>query len=229
MPCVIFDLDGTLIDSYGAHFKAWIEIAAELGHDLSEREFARSFGRKNEPIIEELHGFVGKPVPEKAGVQAIADRKESLYRGHVGGDAFPDMDGAVELVKALQGAGWRTAIGSSAPRINVDFATDRFRVLGIAFDAVACGCDVARGKPEPDVFLHAAELLKLPASECIVFEDAAPGIEAGHRAGMVTVGIASRGRTRAELSEAHHVIDALDEHCPASLAKLLVSAQRRPV
>ena len=227
MPGVIFDLDGTLIDSYGAHFKAWIEIAGDLGHALSEPEFAKSFGRKNEPIIEELHGFVGLAVPDAGGVQAIADRKESLYRSHVGGGDFPDMDGAVELVGGLQAHGWVTAIGSSAPRINVDFALQHFQMLGVVFDAVACGCDVTRGKPEPDVFLHAAELLKMPPSACIVIEDAAAGIEAGHRAGMVTVGIASRGRTREELSDAHQVIDEMHEICPASLADLLASAERR--
>ena len=221
MPGVIFDLDGTLIDSYGAHFKAWISIADELGHALTEPEFAASFGRKNEPIIAELYGFVGVPVPDDAAVDAIAERKETLYRGHIGGDAFPEMDGAVELVHALQAAGWGIAIGSSAPRINVDFALERFTALGVDFDAVACGCDVVNGKPAPDVFLLAAERLSCETQNCIVFEDAAPGIEAGHRAGMVTVGIASTGRTRAELAEAHHVIDALHEHCPDSLRALL--------
>ncbi len=221
MPGVIFDLDGTLIDSYEAHFKAWIKVAADIGHTLTEAQFAASFGRKNEPIIAELHEFAGRTVPDEAAVEVIAEHKETLYRGHVGAGLFPAMAGAAALIDGLKAAGWGVAIGSSAPRINVEFALDRFEPLGVTFDAVVCGCDVTRGKPEPDVFLHAADQLGLAPEDCIVFEDAAPGIEAGRRAGMVTVGIASKGRTHEELADADQVINHLNEHYVDSLGALL--------
>ncbi len=221
MPGAIFDLDGTLVDSYRSHFEAWTMLAADLGHDLTEAQFAKQFGRKNEPIIAELHDFIGKPVPSDTAIEALAQRKESAYRDCIGRGDFPFMHGALSLLEALRGAGWSLAVGSSAPQVNIDFAMERFAANGVVFDAIACGCDVPNGKPAPDVFLLAASRLGLDPKACVVFEDATPGIEAGRRAGMPTIGIASTGRTRAELDAATRVIDCFTEVSPALLASLL--------
>jgi len=226
MPGAIFDLDGTLIDSFAAHFEAWTVLAGELGHTLTEAQFAKQFGRKNESIIAELHEFIGRPVPNERAVDALAEHKEAIFRGCIGGGHFPFMPGALSLLADLRSAGWSLAVGSSAPRSNIDFAMERFETGGVTFDAVACGCDVSNGKPAPDVFLLAAATLGIDPKQCVVFEDAPPGVEAGLRAGMPTIGIASTGRTRAELDAADLVIDDFAEVNPVLLESLLRWARR---
>lgn len=220
---VIFDLDGTLIDSYQAHFKAWTSVAAEIGLALTEPQFQDQFGRRNEPILMELHELAGKPPPTPARIDTLAEIKETRYRAMIAA-AFPEMPGATELIGQLKQAGWKVAIGSSAPRPNIDFCIERFNRLGAEFDAVACGDDVAHGKPAPDVFLLAASRLGVSPEACVVLEDAPVGIEAAHRAGMGSVGVCSRGRTRAELAEAGVVVERLSELTPERLASLCGAA-----
>jgi len=209
MPAVIFDLDGTLIDSYQAHFEAWQTVSTELGHVLTEPQFKRQFGLKNEPILQELHEFAGLEVPDAAAIGALAQTKESRYRALIA-DCFPVMPGAIELIRALENAGWSVAIGSSAPRENIDFCVHQFDRHGVRFAAVACGCDVSHGKPAPDVFLLAAGRLAKDPAECIVVEDASAGIEAARRAGMGSIGLCSTGRAPDELAAADLVIDTFD-------------------
>ncbi len=219
----IFDLDGTLIDSYAAHFRAWTRVAAEIGHALTEPQFQQQFGRKNEPILLELHELAAKPRPTEAEINMLAERKETRYRALIG-ESFPVMSGCVELILSLREAGWKVAIGSSAPTPNIDFCIERFKRLGVDFDAVACGDDVSRGKPAPDVFLLAASRLGVIPGACIVLEDAAPGIEAARAAAMASVGVCSTGRTRAELAHANVVIECLSELSPDVLAGLCGAA-----
>lgn len=214
----IFDLDGTLIDSYIPHFTAWKSVSNEIGHRLTESQFQQQFGRKNEPILKELHEFAGRPAPTSEQIDQLAEAKETRYRSLIG-DTFPEMPGAVSLIHQLQQSGWKIAIGSSAPRGNIDFCVERFKSLGVDFDAVACGDDVEHGKPAPDVFLLAAARLGVEPRGCVVLEDAVAGIDAARNAEMGSIGVASTGRTRAELSHADRVVDCLTELCPASLAK----------
>ncbi len=220
MPGVIFDLDGTLIDSYDAHFKAWTSMAESLGVELEEAIFQRQFGLKNEPILMELHQMAGLPAPIAVDMARLAEEKETLFRRHLE-EGFPDMPGAITLATDLKAAGWRLAIGSSAPRENIRYATERFQTRGLEFDAIACGCDVARGKPEPDVFLLAASKLNLPPEACVVIEDAAAGVEAACRAGMGSVGLVSKGRTTEALASADLIVSCLTTLGAASLAELL--------
>ena len=112
------------------------------------------------------------------------------------------------------------AVGSSAPRENVTAAIDR---LGVRdwFDAVVTGSDVQRGKPDPQIFLVAAERLGVPPARCVVIEDAPVGIAAAAAAGMACVGLASTGRTRETLSKAQLVVDSLSELSPEVLRQAI--------
>src|SRR5262249_57650850 len=109
-------------------------------------------------------------------VEALDARKEAIYRDLIR-EHFPAMDGAVELIDALSGAGFRLAVGSSGPPENVELTLER---LGRAtrFDAVVTGRDVTRGKPDPQVFQVAGERLWLPPARCIVAEDPPAGTAA---------------------------------------------------
>lgn len=205
----IFDVDGTLIDSHDAHFESWKATLETHEIAYGPEEFRRDFGRRNPEIIGELWSALGREEPTTELMDAVADDKEQRFRAMLV-EQSPEMPGACRLMHALHEAGWRIAVGSSAPRENVELA---IRILGIEglLDAVVCGNDVQRGKPEPDVFLRAAELLDLAPANCIVIEDAEPGIDAAHRAGMPAVGIVSKGRTHEELASAERVIDSLKD------------------
>lgn len=181
---VIFDVDGVLVDSYQPHFESWRRVMHENGLELSEEDFARTFGRTSREIIAK---FWGDELDEER-IREIDERKEALYRTIVE-QSFPAMDGAVELIDALDVAGLLLAAGSSGPPPNVELTLDR---LGRRdrFRAIVTGRDVTRGKPDPQVFQLAAERLGVEPGTCVVVEDAVAGIEAARGAGMAVVALA---------------------------------------
>ena len=220
LPCgAIFDLDGTLVDSFEAHWESWHAMCARHGVTLTRERFVRSFGMRNDRIIGMYWREDGKepPPPDKAA--AYADEKEALYRAAVA-RSFPAMAGGRELLGRLHAAGWRLAVGTSGPPENLRAAVQGLDASRF-FHAEVCGLDVAHGKPAPDIFLEAARRLGLPPSSCVVVEDAVPGIEAAHAAGMPCVAICSAGHTHAELAAADRVIDRFDELAVADVASLL--------
>ncbi len=221
LQAVIFDMDGVLVDSYRAHFESWTALCAEHGVPLGEERFAATFGRTSRDIILKLW----PQPPDEDAVRALDDRKEALFRDVVGRD-FPAMDGAGELLESLRAAGLALAVGSSGPPENVDLALDR---LGReVFAAVVTGSDVERGKPDPQVFLLAAERLGVAPAACVVIEDAAPGIEAARAAGMAAVALASTGHVREDfrVPEPDLIVDSLHELSPAVLEACCARQQR---
>jgi beta-phosphoglucomutase len=215
MKAALFDVDGVLIDSYDAHFRSWRTLAEEEGLPFTESDFARTFGRTSREVIGELW-------PHRAGdVEALDARKESCYRDLIRDD-FPAMEGAAELVRALDDAGWRLAVASSGPPDNVELVLDR---LGVAdrFDAVVTGRDVQRGKPDPQVFVTAAERIGAPPGRCVVLEDAPVGLAAAAAGGMRCVALLSTGRRREDfLARAPDLfVESLREVDPERLATLL--------
>jgi len=221
--CIIFDLDGVLVDSYHAHFESWQRVAAEQGVTYTEKEFAWSFGRTSREII---RGTWRRPDLDDAAIQAIDARKEALFREIIGRD-FPVMDGAPELLEALREAGFRVAVGSSAPPENVALALERLGGRS-RFHGVVNGMDVQRGKPDPQVFLLAAERAGVAPRTCVVVEDARPGIEAATRAGMASVALVSTGRSDDDFRDVHPdlVVRSLRELNPAILAALVSRSPR---
>ncbi|MEW6272954.1 MAG: HAD family phosphatase [Thermodesulfobacteriota bacterium] len=213
---VIFDVDGVLVDSYAAHYASWRDALRENGLELSEDDFARTFGRTSREVIREL--FRGEV--DDAQVREIDARKEALYRDVVARD-FPAMDGAVELVDALHAAGFLLAVGSSAPPPNVELTLER---LGrrAAFAVAVTGRDVTRGKPDPQVFEIAAERLGIEPARCAVIEDAALGIAAASAAGMTPVALVGTAREE-QLREAGAalVVRSLRELGPEAIARAI--------
>lgn len=212
----IFDMDGVLIDSYRAHFESWRMIAAEEGLHITELQFAKTFGRTSREIIAALWGE--KPCDE-AKIADLDRRKEAAFRDLIR-ENFPIMPGARELLDELRADGFLLAIGSSGPPENVALTLERLGRQSL-FSAVVTGMDVMRGKPDPQVFLLAAERLGLAPERCVVIEDAPAGIEAAHAAGAKAVGLASTGRTHQDLAAADLVVDHLHELSPALLRTLI--------
>jgi beta-phosphoglucomutase len=217
----IFDMDGVLVDSYHAHFKSWQLLAAVEGRTLSEAEFAEQFGRTNREIITTYWGDDRYSEEELA---VLDDRKEAAYREILRAD-FPPMPGAESLLRSLHDAGFGVAVGSSGPPENIELVLGEMGIASL-FGAVVTARDVTRGKPDPQVFLIAAERLGVAPARCAVVEDAPAGVIAANSAGMASIGLASTGRARAELSEADLIVDSLDELSPALVRDLIERAGR---
>jgi len=177
-------MDGTLVDSRAHHWRSWQEALAAGGVTVSEAQFRATFGQRNDRI---LRAWLGEgATPER--IRSIGDAKEETYRRLVVAQGLSPLTGVRDWVQRLAAAGWRQAIASSAPRLNVEVV---LRVIGLerCFGALVSAEDVRHGKPDPEVFLTAAQRLGVPAARCVVVEDAEHGIEAARRGGMRAIGV----------------------------------------
>ena len=213
---VIFDMDGVLVDSYRAHWQSWQFMADELGKGLTEAQFVSTFGRTSREIIAEHWGADCLTAQE---IAEFDQRKEALYREIVDRE-FPAMEGAVELIRALSADGFRLAVGSSGPPENVALAVERLGA-GEFFDALVTGRDVTRGKPDPQVFLVAAEQLGVAPADCAVVEDAPVGIAAANAAGMASIALLSTGHTAESVKAARLIVNSLRELSAERIAGLI--------
>jgi HAD superfamily hydrolase (TIGR01509 family) len=208
---VLWDLDGTLVDSEEFHWQSWRDTLAPEGLSITYEQFLASFGMKNDPI---MRNWLGADYTPQRAVR-LAEAKEADYRRLVAAHGLTALPGAREWLARLRAAGWKQAIGTSAPRAN---AAVMLSALGIAhlFDAIVVAEDVAAGKPDPQVFLTGAARLGVPPPRCIVVEDAASGIEAARRAGMKRVAVNARAPLAADL-----VVGALTDLAPDAFERLL--------
>ncbi len=215
---VIFDMDGVLVDTYHAHYESWLAMAEPEGFGFTEQQFATTFGRTSREII--AH-FWGEGRLSEAEIAAMDDRKEAVFRDIIERD-FPAMPGVEALLEGLHAAGFRLAVGSSGPPENVAAVLHRLGVESL-FSATVTGKDVTRGKPDPQVFLTAAERLHVLPNRCAVVEDAPAGIAAARAAGMTAIGLASTGRQPEDLAAADLVVGALAELTPEGIRRLIDS------
>ncbi len=179
---IIFDMDGVLVDNRDIHMEAFETFAERHGLEVTREKLLLTFGKTNDQIFDALFGE-GKYTAEEKHAMGI--EKEIIYRD-IFEQKIEPAPGLVRLLKELKTKGIKMAVGSSGPLPNVEFVLER---CGISeyFDALAHGGIISKGKPDPEVFLLAAELLGATPDECIVFEDAIVGIEAARRAGMTVV------------------------------------------
>ncbi len=178
MQALLFDLDGTLIDSMPLHHEAWRAWFARQGLPFDEDGFfAATAGRTNAEILADLY-----PGHSEAERGQMADDKEALYRD-LAATRLNLIAGAQALLAQARQRGLKLAVCTAAPPGNIEVAFARFG-LGAAVDTVTSPADGLRGKPHPDIFAEAARRLGADPAHCLVFEDAPLGIEAARRAGM---------------------------------------------
>jgi HAD superfamily hydrolase (TIGR01509 family) len=191
---VLWDLDGTLVDSEEYHWLSWRDAMRAEGVDLTYDAFLASFGQRNDRILAHWLGTDADP----SRLVRIGNGKESEYRRLAETRGLSPLPGAREWLVRLRDAGWKQAIASSAPRENVE---TMLRVLELTpyLDLVVSAEDVTIGKPDPQVFLTAARKLGVPPTHCIVVEDAAAGVEGARRGGMRSIGVNPRARLDADL------------------------------
>ena len=199
---VLWDVDGTLVDSSEYHWLSWRDALAAEGFALTRGQFAATFGQRNDEI---LRGYFGADFPA-AEAARVAEAKEARYRRLVRESGLELLPGVRCWLARLGRDGWRQAVASSAPRANLDAILGALRIAEF-FGAVVSAEDVTRGKPDPQVFLAAAGRLGVAPASCVVVEDAPAGTEAARRAGMRCVGVlTSHPSLRADL-----VVRTLDD------------------
>ena len=215
---VLFDWDGVIIDSSRPHEESWERLALEENKTLPSDHFTVGFGKKNEWIIPHLLYWTA--ANDVAQVKRLSLRKEALYREIIVERGLQALPGVHVFLERLKAAGVPNCIGSSTHRENI---TAILGVLGFEglFGGMVTSEDVTHGKPHPDVFLKAAAKTGVPPSRCVVFEDALPGIEAGHAGGMKVVGVATTHPVEVLTGRVHRVVTRLDELMVADLRTLV--------
>ena len=179
IPAFLFDLDGVVVDSNALHVASWQEVARRHGFACSDPEHIGKCGLRTTAVIRDLLRW---PVSAEEAAR-IGFEKEEIYREWIRRDGIRPIPGVQAFLAEAGRLGIPCAVGSSAPRENVDACLAAL-ALERAFQATVSGADVARGKPAPDIFLKAAAALGIPPRQCLVFEDAPAGVAAAHAAGM---------------------------------------------
>ncbi len=201
---LIFDMDGTMIDSMPSHAESWRRFAQRHGiaMDLAEL-LRRTTGRTGAECIAELFR---RPMGAEEAWR-FAQEKEALYR-ELFTPIFAEVTGFKRFMGAALRGGLKIGVGTAGDKHNIGFALGRLQ-LDVAPHAVVGGDEDLPGKPEPHIFLETARRLGAEPRHCIVFEDAPLGIEAARRAGMRAVAICSSHRAE-QLDGAHVMARARD-------------------
>jgi beta-phosphoglucomutase family hydrolase len=178
---LIFDCDGTLVDSMPLHYLAWKEAMEEVGIQISEERFYAFAGMPTVAIIETL----ARQQNVICDAQAASEEKERLFLAKI--ESLEPVHSVIEIVRrekghrkmAVASGGWKNIINQSLAAVG----------LHGMFDAIVGADDVTHGKPAPDIFLKAAESLDLKPEECLVYEDGNLGIQAASAAGMQVIDV----------------------------------------
>jgi HAD superfamily hydrolase (TIGR01509 family) len=197
MQALIFDLDGTLVDTVYAHVFAWQQALAESGMAIDGWRVHRRIGMSG--------GLFTRAVGRELGRELDAKEAELLQKRH--GELFRQilpvpraLPGAIDLLKFLRDSGIRHAIATSGERPNINTS---LQILAVPSETpIVTRSEVLRAKPEPDLFLAAQKKLDVSATECYVVGDAVWDILAARRAGMLSVGLLSGGYGEDELAKA---------------------------
>jgi beta-phosphoglucomutase len=181
---VLWDMDGTLIDSEEFHWIAWRNAMANEDIAITREQFLSSFGQRNDSIVPKWLGAAS--TPER--IERISNVKEEFYRQLVRTEGMTPLPGVAEWLRRLREQGWLQAIASAAPRANIEIVLEALSASHF-FQALVSAEDVHKGKPDPEVYLIAASRVGASPQKCIVVEDAVAGVEGARRAGMRCIGI----------------------------------------
>lgn len=211
---VLWDMDGTLIDSEELHWISWRDTLANEGLTITREQFLASFGQRNDSIIPRWLGAAS--TPER--IERIGNAKEELYRQLIRRDGISPLPGVATWLHRLHQEGWLQAIASAAPRANIDAVLEALSATHI-FQGIVSADDVHRGKPDPEVYLVAASRVGVSPDRSIVVEDAVAGVQGARSAGMKSIGVSRNGKQL----PADIVVRSLDLLAPDAFEKLLQS------
>jgi beta-phosphoglucomutase len=218
---LLFDLDGTLIDSMPHHHEAWVQLHARRGVAMDASGFFEATaGRSNAEILLDMY-------PQQTAEQhsAMADEKEAIYR-EFAAQSLELIKGAQDFVERARVAGLRMAVCTASTVRNMALA---FELHGIDrwVETVVSPADGLRGKPHPDIFIEAARRLGIAAEDCIVFEDAPLGVEGARRAGMKAVALTTT-LPQGAFAEFDNIIAIAADFTTIDLSELMASNCKAP-
>jgi beta-phosphoglucomutase family hydrolase len=210
---VIWDMDGILADTAPFHLRAWQQVLQTRGKALSEEGFRQTFGMRNDDIIRR---HLGNLPP--AEMEALSQEKEERFRQAVRSQVQP-FPGVMQLLQSLSEGGFLQAVASSAPSENVRLVLEGLQASHY-FQAIVSGDEIEAGKPNPEVFLRAAQRLGVQPRDCLVIEDARAGVMAAKAAGMKCVAVTNTSPAE-RLNGADLVVSSLEEVSADTLRGLL--------
>ncbi|TCK08585.1 HAD family hydrolase [Marinobacterium mangrovicola] len=212
---VLFDHDGTLVDSEAIHMQLWREVMTPYGVQISDADYwEKMLGVPMEQSAAELIDLHRL----NTSVELISAAKNSANRAFLSNNCFPQIAGATEALKSLA-ARTRLALVSGSQRDCVE-ASIRGHGWSSMFEQVVSGDDVERNKPHPDSYLKALELMRQPANASVAVEDTETGVLAARAAGLEVIAIRSPLSASHDFSAATAVVDSLSEAHQWLLARL---------
>lgn len=221
----VFDMDGLMFDSERLVYENWQSMMDERGYAYSLDDFKQTVGRRKNEVQRFYFGKYGDDFP----YWELADEGKRRYLRQIQAEGLPVKKGLFELLDFLKEHRVKIALATSTSRATAELnlqITDTAKY----FDTLVCGEDVTNGKPHPEVFLTAAERLRIPPAECAAFEDSINGILSAHAAGMVTVMVPDYLQPTPELLPK---IDCLCEDLAQSMAffneELGISGRYAPI
>jgi len=202
----VFDMDGTILDSEKIHYEKWMETAKILGYEMTTAQWYGLLGTNEESEKQYLLNLYGKDCPA-AEFRTVRMKLINEYAEKYG---MPQKSGFRELSAFLHENGIKSVVATSSVRTR---AEKLLKKVGIyeCFDGLTCGDEVSNGKPDPELFLKAAQKANIEPQNCIVLEDSANGIEAANRAGMTAVCIPDMQPATDKVRQTAIVVSSLEK------------------
>ena len=197
----VFDMDGTLVDNNPFHIKAWQAFYQERGRELSLDEYKKNI---NGRVAKDIFPYIFQREIEPDEIELLSNEKESLYRELYKPHIKP-IDGLVPFLEELLHAGMPMAIATSGLPINIDFLFEHL-IIKHYFKSIIDASQITRGKPDPEIFLKAAQSINADPQSCVAFEDSVSGIAAAKAAGMKVVALTTMQK-REFIQQADLIID----------------------
>ena len=183
---VLFDMDGVLIDNTNFHINAWLQFSQHHDRPITKEQYLENInGRVSADAMAYMFGRTVSPDE----LVEFTEEKEGIYRELYGPHLRPTT-GLIPFLDALKVENVPLAVGTSAPVSNVLFTLDGLSIRSY-FDAIVDSSMIRHGKPNPEIYLTAADRVSIDPARCVIFEDALAGIEAGRRAGMTVIALAT--------------------------------------
>ncbi|UCS94558.1 HAD family phosphatase [Echinicola marina] len=212
---VIFDMDGVICHTNPYHSKAFEQFFAKRGMNPSQEEYAQHmYGKPNSYIFSH---FLQREVKGEELLE-LENEKEGLFR-EIYAPVVEPVPGYLEFLNGLKQNGFKTGVGTSAPRANMDLIIDTLEIRTL-MESFMASEDVKTHKPEPEVYLKSAENLEAHPEHCIVFEDSFSGASAGINAGMQVVGVLT-SHTKEELPPCQYYINDYSEISVQNILEML--------
>lgn len=177
---VIFDMDGVIYDTEAFYLKHWIQVFNQYGYDMTKDIYVKAMGRGRKKVKEYFKSIYGEDLP----IDEMYIKKDKLLFDSIKNNEVPLKLGALDLLKYLKSKNIKTALATSAKRERLNIQLKESPIVQY-FDTIVCGDDVVNSKPNPEIFLKAAGIIKVVPEKCIVIEDSEAGIKAAYDGNMI--------------------------------------------